>query len=215
MISIYPTLIDTYLYFLKSDTMTLDEMIGRINRIPSPANEAMLKGSAFNTLIDRLAQGDEIVAVDGDMPAYKIEHQGNSYLYPKHIADFIVDRISGALMQVYNRAIISTPFGDVELYGYADYVLRDTVFELKTTGNYTWPKYNNSLQHKSYLYCLRKSGNDITRAEYVVTDFNSVFIEDYYWTDKIEADLVVAITQFLAFVERHKDRITDVKVLGI
>lgn len=219
-IKIYPTLIDSYKYFLKSEYMTLDEMLDRINRVPRPTTLPMAKGSYFNDLIDRLANGEHVESyrsyskgVAQDVYLIKTEEHGD-LTFKKEVADFLSSHVKGAITQVFSKADIKTPYGDVELYGYADYVKRDTVFELKTAGRYTFPAHMDKMQHKFYLYTLRNSGVDVVKATYLITDFNNCFREDYYWSEKMEGEIVGDVMDFLDFVNRYRDKITDKKILG-
>lgn len=215
-IKVYPTLIDTYFGFLEKDYISFQNLINKINRVYEPPSEPAKKGIAFNLLIDQLIKGcAPLVEYKDELPLYRIESDGEVYVFPKEIADAIFQQVEGATTQVFCKADIPTIYGDVELYGYADYVLMDTVFELKTTSTLVWPKFSNSVQHRAYLYALRANGIKVSRAAYLVTDFSTVFVEDYYWTDKIKSELSAAISQFLGFVEKHRDLITDKKVLGL
>lgn len=215
-IKVYPTLIDTYFGFLEKDYISFWDLIKKINRIYEPPSEPMMKGKAFNFLVDQLVEGNTLlVEYKDEVPLYRIEFEGEAYVFSKEIADTIFHQVEGATTQVFCKADIPTIYGDVELYGYADYVLMDTVFELKTTSTLVWPKFSNSVQHRAYLYALRANGIKVSRAAYLVTDFSTVFVEDYYWTDKIKSELSAAISQFLGFVEKHRDLITDKKVLGL
>ena len=42
------------------------------------------------------------------------------------------------------KAVISTAYGDVELYGYADEIVRDKVFDIKTTSSYQFGKFERA-----------------------------------------------------------------------
>lgn len=219
-VKVSPTLIDSYFMFRNTDYITLDEMIDRVNRVKRPTPPAAAKGIAYNDLIDALIQGEnvnrETVKKKGEpFEVYRWRHKGGeldepvTFDFGVRLADRLADRLQGAETQVYSKADIETPQASVQLHGYADYVLQDSVIDLKTTGRYTWPKYLNSFQYKVYLYTLRQSGIDVKRAEYLVTDFNNVFIEDYYWNDRYVREIIGGVSQFLIFVDEYRDRVTN------
>lgn len=55
-----------------------------------------------------------------------------------------VEVFSGALSQVFVSAVIPTRYGDVELYGYIDELVRDTVYDIKTTSKYDLASMNTA-----------------------------------------------------------------------
>ena len=48
-------------------------------------------------------------------------------------------------------AVIPTRYGDVELYGYIDELVRDTVYDIKTTSKYDFGKYEHGWQRMYIL----------------------------------------------------------------
>ena len=225
MIKIYPTLVDSFRYYLDSETMTLQEMVDRINRKPQPASMPMLKGRAFNDLIDDLSAGREkpvetMVVGDVRVQAYSqtVEYGaglGMTFSFSKDVADEIAEMVKDSVAQVFTQGKIETSFGEVLIYGYADYLKADTVLELKTGEYYDFPKFLKSFQHKCYLYCLRQEGYETELCRYLFTDFRDVKVEEYYWTEEMQASLLTDLEAFLSFVFSHKDLITDPKILGL
>lgn len=216
---IYPSLVDSFKLFTTADFITFEEIIDRINRVPRPTPEPALKGIAFENCVNNLLSGkgaktDLLNKKGAVIKSYVAEAENKTFLFPVEIVDMIVHRLEGAEMQVFTKADLKTPVGLVEVYGYADYVLRDTVTDLKTTSRYEWPKYLNGCQHKTYLYALNESGIKVNRADYLVTDLNHVYVEDYYWSLKMKKELIADIAQFIKFLEAHRDKITNKKIFG-
>ncbi len=220
-VKLYPTLIDSYKMFLTTDFISFNEMIDRINRVPRDVPPIAKRGTLLNTLIDELISGvllpvSRSVQPDGStMDVYQKEIDGLRFEYPKHIVDTLAKHVKGAQIQVFSRADLSTSRGEVELYGYADYVLGDAAIDLKCKDHYKGPAYQHSFQHKCYLYTLKKSGFNLVRAEYLITDLVDVYTEQYHWSEKMLEDLIEEVTGFLEFVDKHRDVITDKRVLGV
>ncbi len=223
-----PTLVDAYEYWLRSEA-PLQEMIDRINRVPTEMPEAAMKGSAYNDMIDAILEGKEVqtaINIVRNVPydVYKWTHtydlpDGDTqnsieFMFPKRITDDIVHRLQGAASQVYNEAIIKTAWGNVMIYGYVDYVLKDTLIDLKTTSRYDFPKYLHATQHPVYLYTARQS-MDVQNFEYLVTDMRNIYIETYHWNPHFERQLVDKLNAFVAFIYEHKAMITDSKIFGL
>lgn len=219
MIQIYPTLIDSYYYFLGSE-MTTDEMIARINRVKTPTTPSQMQGTAFNNLIDAMITGTvpeirTLIKKDGSNElVYAWKHDQSDYTFSKSVVDEIAGYLQGATSQVYSKAPIKTAFGDVLLYGYADYIRRDKLFELKTTSRYEFPKFSTAFQHKCYLYTMNTSGNDVKLFDYLVTDLKNVYVETYNWHEGMEKEIITQLNRFLGFLFDNECKITDRKIFG-
>jgi hypothetical protein len=81
--------------------------------------------------------------------------------------------------------------GDL-LYGIADVIRRNTIFDIKRVNQYDLGKYETSIQHLIYMYAT-----DIPNFEYVISDGHEVYVEAYYWEAKS--------------LETLKERITEMK----
>jgi hypothetical protein len=68
--------------------------------------------------------------------------------------------------------------GDL-LYGRADVIRRDTIFDLKRVSWYEPGKYEGSVQHLIYMYA-----SGLPRFTYVVADDEGVYGESYHWGSK-------------------------------
>lgn len=62
------------------------------------------------------------------------------------------------LCQYRTSAILPTSKGDVELYGYIDYLREKSIFDLKTTKSYAFGNYAKYNQRHAYPYCMEESG---------------------------------------------------------
>jgi hypothetical protein len=101
----------------------------------------------------------------------------------------------------------------VELYGYVDYMTPNTIIDLKTTANYSFPKYLNNWQLLVYAYCLQ---GQIDAVEFVATDFVHRYIETYK-EQEIQMHmyrLESVLELFIGWLENNKHRITDKKIFG-
>ena len=208
MIRIFPTLIDSYHYYLQSE-MPLQDMIDRINRVPQPKTEAAARGSALNDTVDALILGHDVYTQNG---SYLAESDGMQFEFDRQLVDHLAEHFTGALTQVYTEGEISTNYGIVMLYGYVDYIVRNVAFDLKSTGRYTWPKYKDSVQWKSYLYTLKAQGAQVDTFEYVVTDFNGIYRESYPLNERTTDLLRADVNGFLQFAYNHRHLITNPKI---
>lgn len=68
--------------------------------------------------------------------------------------------------------------GDL-LYGIADVVKRNTIFDIKRVNRYDVGKYEWSIQHLIYMYAT-----GIENFGYVITDGSGVYVEEYHWEER-------------------------------
>lgn len=156
------------------------ELLNAINRVRHHS-EAADKGTVFNELVDCLHQRRNTSR--GDM-VFKTFHKygviaarmsneslpDEVFLFDLEACMSARDFFKGATVQQFVRAVLPTRYGDVELYGYVDEILRDVVYDLKTTGSYMFGKFEQHWQRYVYPWALIESGmmKEISAFEYSV-----------------------------------------------
>jgi len=205
----------------ESEEVIYQELMDAINRVPF-VSEAASKGTAFNNAIDAYKSGQ--IVIPDDCTMVQAESDGFKFCFSPALIKQIGDRFKGALSQVFTKAVIETRYGNVELYGYIDELLRDKVYDLKTTGSYTFGNYENHWQRHVYPYCLIKSGQctEISSFEYNVIQLNKGQIitgreyrEEYTFNfEQSEKRLREFLERFIEFLNLHRDEITATKLFG-
>lgn len=209
------------------------ELINRINRVPF-TNDAVEKGTALNNMVDMLVdktmdngqfvlQDDEergvmtifertmVEDADGKKEAQLLNPR--SFLRSM-VMDF-AEYYDGALKQVFTIGTIDTCFGDVDVYGFIDYLLPFSVHDMKTSRMYSAGAYKNHWQHIVYPYALRCQGIEIDRFEYNVTNFKDTFTEVYMFKDERDIPRLRDMCElFINFLLTHKHLITDTKIFN-
>lgn len=194
MYHIYPTLLNTYSLFNRKVKdgngelfVNFDQMISSINREAKPATAPQTKGVNFENAV--------------------ITGKGEDAF-----ADTILDKIRAKLPAKYKTQVF-TKFvvRNVEIYGYIDVLGEGRAIDLKTTNNYKSGKYSNNFQNL-YLLGLRNKG--ITQLDYLVTDFNEVYVESYNVRQFNFNPMLEEIETFTKFLELNKSIITDRKIFG-
>ena len=156
--------------------LTLEEIVAQqkeyllnaINRVRFH-NEAADKGTVFNELVDCLHQKRNTFRKDivfksfpqWGVIAARMKNEGmpdEVFLYDLEACRSAADFFSGAVAQLFVKAILPTRYGDVELYGFIDELLRDTVYDLKTTTRYDFGKFEQHWQRYTYPWALIESG---------------------------------------------------------
>lgn len=226
------------------------ELINAINRV-RVTSEAACKGTAFNELVDALINKKKSQTVETKRiylhPDGKFLHtsmplnqevfklvgiqaiiDGFKFDFDWELIKEASEYFKGSLNQVYTSAIISTSYGEVQLYGYIDELRKDKVYDIKTTKSYQFGKYSKYWQRHIYPYCLIESGEctDIESFEFTCyqlsggTERNPLIIgkkypEVYNYTHEQSKALIKAqCERFIEFLEENKHLITDKKIFG-
>lgn len=246
---IYPTLLDGYHRMTMAEGQQEhdereQELIQRINRVPSEPSFAASRGTALNNIVDAIVKGERIVQFpnytgdginnDADMyrtgdpenPVLGTMVDGFEFTFAEGLVLDIADRVHDAVCQPLLSSTIVTAFGDVELYGYADYIIADTIVDLKTTSEYTVGKYRENWQHRIYPLLAVSSGmmERVYQFQYLVVEMKGtkqpfdgkIYTEDYNGPlFKAEAELRAFLEcDFLPWLESHRDKITDNRIFN-
>ncbi len=183
----YPTLLNVFSRFLNGGNLTEQQVLDAINRVPSPTTQAQQRGISFE---ETLIKGTGEEQFDAEI-LRKMRK-----LLPRPIVD----------TQVYCQWQID----DVLFYGYVDLIGKYKAVDIKTTGSYQAGRYLFNHQNL-YLHALKRQG--IKLIEYLITDFTDVYVESYALTHPIDKQLE-EIRLFKAFIENHRDQITDKKIVA-
>ena len=190
---IYPSLIDSYSYFLKTEDIwsrywgnsktpsktleqfekeQFDGLIDKINRVPVKweDSELMDRGTAFNEIVDCMINGknSETMKITHDGNNITAEFNRRTYTFPISICREFSTYFKGAQNQMRVSAILPTMYGDVEVYGVLDELTATCVHDIKTTKSYDAWKYKNYAQRLVYPYCLNENGSKVEKFEFNV-----------------------------------------------
>jgi hypothetical protein len=86
------------------------------------------------------------------------------------------------------------------LYGEPNVVKADTVYDIKFTSNYKLGKFQDSIQHLIYLYCL-----DMPKFAYLISDGKEWWREDYFNNIGVEGKIKGKISEFLNYLENDSE----------
>lgn len=226
----YATLLDAFHYYLKSEQENaFQEFIDKLNRVPFISEKAE-KGTAFNELVDAIADNKYYELVEAGTVAQRevrkvlvytynhVDRQGNPWTFDfkTSVVDYFAKEYEGAIPQLRTTGYIETTSGIVELYGNLDELAGDLVADIKTTSKYDFPKYLHNYQHLVYPFTLAQEGINVSFFRYHITDFTNVFIEDYVPNpEKDEQRLRSHCEHLISFLEQHRDKITDKKLFAL
>ena len=214
-----------------------EELLNCINRVRTATTEAQAKGTAFNEVVDCLVNSRKSIREDTQIEsvtqsdgtkAVKATTDGFTFLFDMESCKRAAAYFAGCIPQYYCKADLQTKYGVVELYGYADELRRDKVYDIKTTGRYTFPKYEDGTQKDLYPYCLVESGEMQSCSSFEYTVYvpsggtgrtplitMTEYKEEYtYNHEKATERLRLLCEGLIEWIEAHRSLITDKKIFG-
>ena len=99
--------------------------------------------------------------------------------YGKVIGDLCVMEIAKIVMGGLWQQRISRELESDLVYGIADVIKRDTIYDIKSVNHYEPGKYEENIQHLIYMYAA-----EIPNFEYLISDGENVYVETYHWESK-------------------------------
>ncbi|MBP1614736.1 MAG: hypothetical protein H6Q13_2184 [Bacteroidetes bacterium] len=211
-------------------------LLDSINRVPFES-EAADKGTAFNEIIDCYVHSRGHVPDERNNFTIKGDEERNIIMVEFPNRRFMFDRqwcieqasyFESAVSQLFVSATLPTQFGDVELYGFIDELIRDTVYDIKTTSKYEFGKYEHGWQRHVYPYCLIASGQMESVKAFEFTAYalkggtsrtplvsGTQYPEYYTYNHKQSTQMLINHCEaFIQFLEANRELITDKKVFG-
>ena len=209
------------------------ELINRINRVPF-TNDAVEKGTAFNNIVDMMLDGKyddglHVLSIDEEKNQITIAERSvskddkgkekteflNARTFLYSVAKEFADYYEGGLKQYFTIGTIDTCYGNVDVYGFIDYLLPFSIHDMKTTSRYSAGSYKTHWQHIVYPFAMKQQGMDIPRFEYNVTNFKETFTEVYVFDEQRDVPRLRAMCErFINFLLANKHLITDKKVFN-
>ena len=213
----YATLLDSFQYYKGSDYMDKQDLLNRINRVPFEPSDAMLKGTAFHEILCLDDKKYSKLLVDNDKKGNAQVNYGNYAFNYELVGTFRKKtKEQSDLFEIQMEYVVDMGEYEVMLYGYLDWVRRNSVIDIKTTARYDFPKYSKAFQYKVYLYIANQLGYKLDTFEYLVTNFKDLYIETYnYQEDKYFADLKAICGELVDFLTHHRPLITDLKIFNL
>lgn len=211
-------------------------LINSINRVPFE-NEAASCGTAFNEIVDCLIENRKSSREDCIIKSKK-DNNGNTVIEAR-IHDFVfdfdlqlcretADYFTGSIPQYLAKAVMSTDYGNILLYGFADEWVSSQMFDIKTTGKYSWGKFEKGWQRHVYPWCAIESGDatEIESFTYYVIEWayqrkgeplkaKGVYLETYTYNHEESGVMIREILEsFIGWLLSRRIFIQDQRIFG-
>ncbi len=222
--------------------------IDRINRVPFDS-EAADKGTAFNEIIDCMIEHRKSDKVDvryayetivlgqvdncepderwadvqqtNKIVGLNATYNNRTFYFDIKLCREFANYYKGALTQQFVRAIVPTRFGNVEVYGYVDELMPQSIHDIKTTGKYSVGKFKDHWQHIVYPYCYQQNGQDLRLFEYNIAEIDKygrweTFTESYMYKPERDVPKLIAMCEeLISFLIENRHLITDRKIFNL
>lgn len=184
------SLLSSFKYFVELDK-PLEEFISYLNKVRTPTTEAMKRGIDFEESVESYTKG------------IKTDNENLSECH-KELVYRIGDIVQGGLWQQKVSKPIIVNNKEFMLYGYADVIKENTIYDIKTTKVYDLGKYNTSTQHLIYMYCT-----GIKNFEYLIAQGGDIlenfYRESYQLNSDCEQKIKERIQEFLSFLDNCEE----------
>lgn len=222
--------------------------IDRINRVPFDS-EAADKGTAFNEIIDCMIEHRKSDKVDvryayetivlgqvdncepderwaevqqtNKIVGLNATYNNRTFYFDINLCREFANYYKGALTQQFVRAIVPTRFGNVEVYGYVDELMPQSIHDIKTTGKYSVGKFKDHWQHIVYPYCYQQNGQDLRLFEYNIAEIDKygrweTYTESYMYKPERDVPKLIAMCEeLISFLIENRHLITDRKIFNL
>lgn len=191
------SLMSSWLYAMKEnpfEDMTterdpLAEFVATLNKVPTPPNEAMANGIAFEDLVTAITQG-----------------RGDPKDRWYDAASKVARIVGGGVLQYRASKTIEVGGLTLVLYGRLDCLKSGEIYDIKFSKGYDRGKYTDSTQHPTYLELVPEARG----FTYIVSNGNEVWTERYR-RDETPA-IIPTISDFLdwmqamGFLDTYKEK---------
>lgn len=180
-------------------------------------NEFVARGTALNDIVDLYSSLDRHATLDTVTSGP--DEEGKTYSFPSWLIEKLASHVRNGLQQCFLRGTLHTNAGDVELYGFPDYIMPDRIVDLKTTSRYTVGKYRKGWQRIVYPYLAQKDNSGVDMFEYYAVEFGksgiNVFSEAYIYRPETDITrLRLHCEELAAFCEENRSIITNKKIFN-
>lgn len=210
------SLLNNYAYYIqdefRSSVESRADFLKTLSREKFQANEAQQKGLDFEYLVEKTCDWENTDWINllqmkcQKLKSLGISTHGDAVKFFQDNPDYIKsiesigEIVKGSIWQQSVKKDLKVGNQEFLLYGRTDVIKRDTVYDIKYTGNYELGKFLGSSQHLIYLYC-----SGLPNFSYLISDGKDWWREDYCNHDGVEDDIKSKISEFMNYLESDKE----------
>lgn len=191
MYLITPTLLNSFHYWFNYQAEDSEDESGNI--ITSSQKEIKAREEYLSMLRREEIEKSSAMQAGIDFENKIFDYCCNSAPGESSIICEIGDMVAGG----YWQQRVSKQLDGFLLYGRADVIKHDTIYDIKRSKSYEVGKYYLSAQHRIYLYCT-----GIPKFSYIISDERSWWREDYFNHPAIEDEIRAMLAVFTSHIEK-------------
>ena len=184
---ITPSLYNSYIYYTQTDfemygekadeieAKALQDFKDTLNKVSKPTNEILQRGINFENAVKAITDGFDV---------------------QEENASDVAEIVKGGVWQ----ETLCKTIGDYVLYGKADVIKANTVYDIKRVTSYDCPKYEKSIQHLLYLEC-----SPCEHFEYLISDGKNLYKEYYHKDQNNQEKLLTRINCMVNFIRSNPE----------
>lgn len=171
------------------------DWLNTLNKVRTPTTEAQQLGINFENAIQEMSENIEGVKLEDEKLVFDNE------------ADFLLTSLlseseAKAAYEIAKKVVggfwqetLKKEVGNYLLYGRADVIKRDYIYDIKRVNQYDVGKYKKSIQHLVYMECA-----NIDNFEYLIADSSGNTYAEYYAREPQEV-LIGKIDDMVSFIK--------------
>ena len=180
MLTITPSLYSAYYWYAIKDYGSKEDFLRVLRKEPSEPTPSIQAGIDFEDRVHNICEG--LITPCDD------------------VASEIADIVRGGIWQPW----VGREYKGLWLYGRADVIKCDTIYDIKVCDKYELGKYQYSIQHWIYSYCT-----EISKVVYLVNEKKKtkeeLFFEEYYLDNTAIEDMESKINDFIGFINGNDE----------
>lgn len=202
------SLLGSFAWYLSDESDdSRKKFLQTLGRVKTPTTSSQQKGIDFENDIEAACQNNfcpeyKILRMSGNYDGSDghIEYDNDEYdAYSKIVLE-LTNIVKDGLWQQSVKKDLNIGDNQFILYGRADVIKADTIYDIKYTSRYDVGKFQSSIQHLIYLYCT-----DLPNFSYLISNGRDWWREDYFNHSKVEGEIKSKITNFLDYLENDKE----------
>ena len=181
MLSVTPSLYNAYYWYALKDYGDKEDFLKVLRKEKTEPTESAKAGIEFEDRVLKICEG--LLAPCGD------------------VASQIAEIVRGGIWQPW----LGREYNGLWLYGRADVIKCDTIYDIKLCEKHELGKYNYSLQHHIYSYCT-----EISKVVYLICERKksgeeSLHFEEYNFDKYAMEEMKSKISDLLGFIEGNEE----------
>lgn len=180
---------------IEAEKKAYQDWLNTLNKVKTPTTEAQQKGIDFENAVQELCENYEGVHLEDEKLVFgnEVDFILTSML-PEAEAKSAFEIAKKVVKGIWQETL-QKEVDNYKLYGRADVIKQNYIYDIKRVSQYDVGKYQKSIQHLLYMECA-----DIDNFEYLIADKSGNIYSEYYAREPQEV-LLSKIDEMVEFIK--------------